>query len=92
MMKTFWQDKRADAGMIGVVVGLLVAIIIGVMVWYKIAGSMTASTGSTVAIRSLYNTTNTTASTVFSIMPIVATVVIAGIILALVTNFGRGQA
>ena len=87
--------------MIGVVVALLVSIIIGVMVWYKIAGSVlyagwAGTTGYNAANRAAAlataNATNTTASTVFTLLPVVAIVVVAGIILAIVTNFGKGQA
>jgi hypothetical protein len=86
-----WRDQEGNAQMIGMVIALMVSIIVGVMIWYKIAGPIMGGTGSTVAIRTLYNTTNTTASTVFTLFPIVGIVVIAGIILAIVTNFGRGQ-
>jgi hypothetical protein len=98
MMKTFWQNRNADAGMIGVIVALLVSIIIGVLVWYKISGAVFvggwfggASSGRSGALASA-NTTNATATIVFQLMPIVAIVVVASVILGIVMTFGRGQA
>ena len=82
--------------MIGVVVALLVSIAVGVLIWYKlnaalIGGSGYGSGAGYVTIRALYNTTNTTANTIWTLFPIIGIVVIAGIILAIVTNFGRGS-
>jgi hypothetical protein len=81
--------------MIGVVVALMVTIIIGVLVWYKINTAMYAAivvTGtSQTAINATWSTVNTTANTIWTLFPIVAIVIIAGIILIIVTNFGRGS-
>jgi hypothetical protein len=61
----------------------------GILVYYKIAGSINGmpAAGVTAAAN-----VNTTANTVFQLMPIVAIVVIAGIILAVVMGFGKAQA
>jgi hypothetical protein len=93
-MQKFLMDERAEgpAQMVGVVIAGLVAIVVGVLVWYKINGGVTSGTGSTVAIRLLYNNTNTSASTVWALFPIVAIIVVAGVILAVVMGFGRSQA
>ena len=85
---SFW--KKADDGyaaLIGGVVAVLVTIIIGILVYYKIAASM-GITG-TAAVAAAANV-NTTANTVFTLAPIVGIVMIAGIVLAIVTNFGKG--
>jgi len=39
-MKKFISNEEADAKMVGMVVGLLVTIIISVLIFYNIAGSM----------------------------------------------------
>lgn len=85
-------NENAYAGMVGAVVAVLVSIIVGILVYYKIAGSVslpsgTAGVGAVTAAANV----NTTASTVFTLAPIVGIVMIAGIILAIVTNFGRGS-
>ena len=83
-----WKDDHAYAGMVGAVIAVLVSIIVGILVYYKIAGSINGlpAAGVTAAAN-----VNTTANTVFTLAPIVGIVMIAGIILAIVTNFGRGQ-
>ena len=97
MPKTFWQNRDADAGMIGAIVALLVSIIIGVLIWYKISGAIFVGgwftgtgTGRSGALASA-NATNATASTVWALMPIVAIVLVASVILGIVMTFGRGQ-
>jgi hypothetical protein len=97
-MKSFLQNKIAagEAMMVGVVVATLVAIIVGVMIWYKINNSLFYSMGvqgaAAKTVNATYNTINTTANTIWTLFPIVAIVIIAGIILAIVTNFGRSGA
>jgi len=84
--------------MIGVVIAGLVAIIIGVLVWYKINAAINVaalgSHGDTghVAIGTLFNSTNTSANTIWTLFPIVSIVIVAGVILAIVMGFGRAQA
>jgi len=97
MFPKLWKNRNADASVIGSVIALLVAIIIGVMVWYRINTSMfgAARAPAGVATLGMNNTwaaVNTSANTVWTLFPIVAIVVIAGIILAIVSNFGRGNA
>ena len=85
-MKLF-RDNEAYAGMVGGIIAVLVSIIIGILVYYKIAGSITGLPPAGVTAAAAVNTT---ANTSFTLMPIVAIVMIAGIILGIVTNFGRG--
>ena len=82
------NDDHAYAGMVGAVIAVLVSIIIGILIYYKIAGSINGlpSAGVAAALN-----VNNTANTVFTLAPIVGIVMIAGIILAIVTNFGRGS-
>lgn len=90
-----WRNQEGDAQMIGVVVALMVSIIVGVLIWYKINTSMYSailvSGKNQAAINTTWNTVNATANTIWTLFPIVAIVIIAGIILAIVTNFGRGS-
>jgi hypothetical protein len=101
-MKSLLQNRFAagEATLVGVVVATLVAIIIGVMVWYNINKNIfsnfgfpavhTTATTSQNATQVVLANVNTTANTIWTLFPIVAIVIIAGIILAIVTNFGRG--
>ena len=81
--------------MIGVVVALLVSIAVGVLIWYKINPALFTAQivagANRAAINTTWSTVNTTANTIWTLFPIVGIVVIAGIILAIVTNFGRGS-
>ena len=89
-MKLFKKmDDNGSASAVGAVISVLVAIIIGILVYYKIAGQMTGMSAAGVTAAA---GVNTTANTVFTLMPIIAIVLIASIILAVVTNFGRGGA
>jgi hypothetical protein len=93
-MRKLLDSERGSAQMIGVVVALLVSIIVGVLIWYKINAAIYTSTGfshTSLAGNALFNASNSTANTIWTLFPIVGIVVIAGIILAIVTNFGRGQ-
>jgi len=84
-MKQLLNDDKADVRMIGGVVGILVTLIIAVLVFYNIAGSIDTDTidgeltGTPAA-----NATEATldqAATFFTIAPIIAIVVVAVVIL-----------
>ena len=81
-------NERGYASMVGGVVAVLVSIAVGILVYYKIVGSMGLTNSA--GITALANV-NTTANTVFTLAPIVGIVMIDGIILSIVTNFGRGS-
>ena len=82
------KDKHGFAGAVGAVLSVLVIVLVGLLVYYKVAGSINGlpAAGVTAAAN-----INTTANTVFSLAPIIAIVMIAGIILAVVMGFGRGK-
>jgi len=80
--------EGAYAALVGAVVSVLVTIIVGILVYYKVVGSISGI--GTAGFTALGNI-NTTANTVFTLAPIVGIVMIAGIILAVVMNFGRGN-
>lgn len=92
-------SDHGSAAAIGVVVGGLVSIIVGVLVWYKLNTALWAAgssghggTGTTFAA---FNTTwagvNSTANTIWTLFPIISIVMIAGVILAIVMSFGRSS-
>lgn len=90
--RSFKEDTSGFAKIMGGLVALLVAILVGVLVFwelndgldYTINGEMPGNPRATA------NSTNTTAGTIFSLLPIAAIVVVASIILAVVTRFGAG--
>ena len=84
--------------MIGVVIAGLVAIIVGLLIWYKvnsaIYGSMGYGTGLGPLVglnttKAIFTSTNASANTIWTLFPIAAIVVVAGVILAVVMGFGR---
>jgi len=83
----FRYNDKAFADAVGTVVALLLTIIIGVLVFWQVSDSIEME--SEEANRSKNETTDM-ASTVFSLLPIVALVVVASIILAVVMGFGAG--
>lgn len=97
-MKKLMGNVSGSAAAIGVVIAGLVAIIVGVMVWYKLNTAIYAGfrfgtgTGDHTAANATYAAINTSANTIWTLFPIVAIVVIAGVILAIVMGFGRQQA
>ena len=87
-MKNILKDNNADVKMIGGVVGILVTLIIAVLVFYNIAGSIDATDldaeyGNAANTPTLNATDSTLdqASTFFTIAPIIAIVVVAVVIL-----------
>lgn len=88
-MKLLKHDNQAAAGLVGAVMAVLVTVIVGLVVYYKIAGSINGlpAAGVTAAAN-----VNTTANTVFTLAPIIAIVMIAGVILSVVSSFGKGGA
>lgn len=99
-MRKILSSTDGDATMIGVVIAGLVAIIIGLMLWYKINSALFYSylgtgTGAHAALNTsvlpVYTTVNASANTIWTLFPIVAIVVVAGVILAVVMGFGRAQ-
>jgi len=87
-MRSLLKNNHAFARQMGGLVALLVAIIVGVLVFYSVNGGINFTDGGSVMSRSAWNNTNDTASTVWTLMPIIAIVMIASLILAVVTNFG----
>ena len=94
-MKNLLKNNKAEspASMVGVVIAGLVSIVIGVLIWYKMNTAIYTANGSVKGAQGVvWNTSNASANTIWTLFPIVAIVVIAGIILAVVMGFGRQQA
>lgn len=87
--RKFLENEAGIAAAVGGIVALLTAIVVGILIYYKIAGSLKdlPAAGVTAA-----DGVNTTANTVFTLAPIVGIVMIAGLILAIVMGFGRSSA
>jgi hypothetical protein len=84
-----WKNEHGYAQYVGVVVSVLVVILVGLIVYYKIAGNINGlpAAGVTAAAG-----VNTTANTVFTLAPIIALVLIASIIIGAIVAFsGRGH-
>jgi Na+/citrate or Na+/malate symporter len=104
-MQKLSNMTEGSAQMVGVVIAGLVAIIVGVLIWYKLNTAIftssvpAAPTGASTAAYNLsyhaqvdiWNATNASANTIWTLFPIVAIVVVAGVILAVVMGFGRGR-
>lgn len=83
--------KHNDNGYVKVVgglVALLIMIIIGVLVFWEVSDSITLSNSDANASK---NTTTDMATTVFGLLPLIALVVVAAIILGVILAFGSGK-
>lgn len=94
-MKKLLRDTEGS-GIPALVVGVvafLIAVIIGLMIWYKIDASLAGSTTFTAlpaGARAAWNSTNTTANSTWTLAPIVGLVLIAGVIIATIMMFAGG--
>ena len=91
------EDAQIGVGMIGGLVALLITIIVGILIYWQLSGSIdpnvdyiNANNDSNAAINSSVSGVNSMSSTVFSLLPIIALVVVASIILGVVMGFSRG--
>ena len=94
-MRNLLKNRHAEspAAMVGVVIAGLVSIVIGVLIWYKMNSAIYVANGSVKGAQgAVWNTSNASANTIWTLFPIVAIVLIAGVILAVVMGFGRQQA
>lgn len=85
--KKFWnlrENNRGSTQVVGSLVALMLVIIIGVMIFYQVSDSITL-TGDAGDAK---NDTLDMAATVFTLLPIVALVIVASLILAVVMGFG----
>ena len=87
MRKLLSNENGVVQYLVGAIAGLI-AIIIGVLIWYKTNLAIGAGTAPTAAYGATYASVNTTANSIWTLFPIVAIVVIAAIILMVIMAFG----
>ena len=83
------ENKAGYVKVVGGLVALLIMIIIGILVFWEVNDSITLGSAAANTSR---NTTTAMASTVFGLLPLVALVVVAAIILGVILAFGTGKA
>jgi hypothetical protein len=87
--KAFKKDDSGYLKVVGGLVALLIMIIIGILVFWEVNDSITLGSDAANTSR---NTTTSMASTVFGLLPLIALVVVAAIILGVILAFGAGKA
>jgi len=83
------KNKAGYVKVVGGLVALLIMIIIGVLVFWEVNDAITLSSADANTSR---NTTTDMATTVFGLLPLIALVVVAAIILGVILAFGTGKA
>jgi len=86
-IQKFKIDDHAYVKVVGTLVALLLTIIIGVLVFWEVSDAITLESQEAQESK---NKTTDTASTVFGLLPIVALVVCASIILGVILGFSGG--
>ena len=95
--RKFIQDKTAvSPGMVGGLVALLITIIVGILVYWSLSTGINpnlaytnANNATNAQINTSHTNIDTMSSTVFGLLPIIALVVVASLILGVVIGFGR---
>jgi len=82
------DDKAAYTKVVGGLVALLLTIIIGVLVFWETSDAIDLSSDTA---NNSKNDTTDMAETVFTLLPIVALVIVAAIILGVILGFGGKQ-
>lgn len=88
-IRNLTKNKSGYVKVVGGLVALLIMIIIGVLVFWEVNDAITLSSSEANTSR---NQTTSMASTVFGLLPLIALVVVAAIILGIVLAFGTGKA
>jgi len=83
--RSFKENKAAYTRVIGGLVALLLTIIIGVLVFWEVSDAIELDTDTA---NDSKNDTTDMAETVFTLLPIVALVIVAAIILGVILGFG----
>ena len=84
----FKRDNQAYTKVVGGLVALLLTIIVGILVFWEVNDAIELDSTEANTSR---DATTVMASTVFQLLPIVALVIVAGIILGVVLGFGGGK-
>jgi hypothetical protein len=93
-MKLLRNENASIPGLVVGVMAFLIAVVIGLMIWYKIDASLATATTFTAlpaGARAAWNSTNTTANSTWALSPIVGLVLIAGVIIATIMMFAGGK-
>lgn len=88
------KDNLAMSGVPGLVVGVvafLIAVIIGLMIWYKIDTAVLTNPGLPAGGVTAAASINTTANSVWTLAPIVGLVLVAGVIIGTIIMFAGGK-
>ena len=92
MRHFFSKNNRAQMGMIGAAIGLLITLIIAVLVYYNISASLDTTSVDAVLNGSpaanATEATNDQAGTFFTIAPIVVLVIVAVVVIGYVKSIG----
>jgi len=88
-IRNLTKNNSGYVKVVGGLVALLIMIIIGVLVFWEVNDAITLSSSSANTSR---NQTTAMATTVFGLLPLIALVVVAAIILGIVLAFGTGKA
>jgi hypothetical protein len=83
------KNNKGYVKVVGGLVALLIMIIIGVLVFWEVNDAIDLSSDDANDSR---NTTTDMATTVFGLLPLIALVVVAAIILGIILAFGSGKA
>jgi hypothetical protein len=97
-MRILKDENGSVPGLVIGVVAFLIAVIIGVMIWYKIDAAVINGFGSRAGVGTSYagfNSTitsiNSSANSTWALAPIVGLVLIAGVIIATIMMFAGGK-
>ena len=91
-MRKLFGKNRAQMGMVGAAIGLFITLIIAVLIYYNIAGSINTTTidanlpGTPAA--NATTATNSQAATFFTIAPIIGIVIVAVVVIGYVQRIG----
>jgi len=87
-MRKLIKNKAAYTKIVGGLVALLLMIIVGVLVFWETSDAIDLPNDDANTSK---DTVTDMASTVFGLLPIVALVIVAGIIIAVIMGFGGGR-
>ena len=87
-IKNLKNDDKGYVKVVGGLVALLLMIIVGILVYWETSDSITLGSADANTSR---DGVNDMATTVFDLLPIVALVLVAGIIIGVIMGFGGGK-
>jgi multidrug resistance efflux pump len=88
-MRKILKNKQGYAQVVGTLIALLVVIAIGAMIFFQILGSFDTTPGTPAA--NVSDDVSDMGSTIFGLLPIIALVVVAAIIIGVVVGMGGSK-